>query len=63
MRVTKIAIIAENYSGLCIFTTGCLDGLKKKKKMTHKKQFFLDYNQLILCNIILFKKKKMGKYT
>lgn len=26
--------------------------------MTHKKQFFLDYNQLILCNIILFKKKK-----
>lgn len=26
--------------------------------MTHKKQFFLDYNQLILCNIILFLKKK-----
>lgn len=26
--------------------------------MTHKKQFFLDYNQLILCNIILFFKKK-----
>lgn len=31
--------------------------------MTHKKQFFLDYNQLILCNIILFKKKKKWENT